>query len=338
MQSLACPRPPVKMPAMRPLRGPLNGHGVLVLALFISFPVIGLEEFLRTTPAQFIGQPVPAIAHWVEDSLMALPLFAIGIAAADWIAERAGLCPGDRAGAIGRARLDAVKRAALITIASALVVAPAWFQVDRTDDPITAQPVVFPHASDSGDVYWVSSAVIVALACVTLFPLAAWAAHSITRGQAGRAWRRPAAIARAVAAAALIAAVPVAAWLLHQAAGRAYASRVYYSSVTQVRPRPHQVVPTAAAGGAGTPGGTGATPATGAPAGRSPAAGPAPGAFAYQAAHALEDGLVGQAAGLPVAIVALLLRGPGPRPGRRDPAETTAKAGASTGHGQLVHD
>jgi hypothetical protein len=261
----------------------------LTIALFVSFPVIGLDQFLRTSPAQFSAQPAPAIGHWIADSLMAVPLFAIGILAGDWIAGRAGLRTGRRG--------DAVKRAMLISLLSALVMAPAWFQVDRTDDPVTAQPLVFPHASDSGDVYWVGSGVIVALACACLLPLAAWAGHAITRGQS---WRplRLASASRATAALLLVAAVPVAAWLLHQAAERAYASRVYD---TRAQPRehlrPHQVQPSTASSSAASPG------APAAPA--SPAVSAAPDAFAYQAAHALQDGLAGQAAGLPVAVVAL---------------------------------
>jgi hypothetical protein len=281
MQPLAYPQVNARILRSQPVSRPLNGHGVFVLALFISFPVIGLDQFLRTPFAQFSAQPTATVAHWIEDSLMAVPLFAIAILAGDWIAGRAGLCTSRRS--------DAVKRAALITALSALVLAPAWFQVDRTDDPVTAQPLVFPHASDSGDVYWVSSAVIVALACISLLPLAAWAGRALTRGQWPRPPRTPAAAARTTAALLLVAAVPVTAWLLHQAAVQAYASRVYDTSAQPLaRPRPHQVQSSPSA----------------APA--SPSVSAVPGAFAYQAAHALQDGLVGQALGFPVTVVALI--------------------------------
>ena len=285
MQPLAYPQVNARIPRPQPLTRPLNGHGVFVLALFISFPTIGLEQFLRTPFVQFSAQPTATVAHWIEDSLMAVPLFAIAIVAGDWIAGRAGLRTSRCA--------DAVKRAALITALSAVVLAPAWFQVDRTDDPVTAQPLVLPHPSESGDVYWVSSAVIVALACIALLPLAAWAGHAITRGQWRRPPRTPAAAARTTAALLLVAAVPVAAWLLHQAAGHAYASRVYDTSAQPLtRPRPHQVQPTGASS-------TAAAPA-------SPSVTAVPGAFGYQAAHALQDGLVGQALGFPVTVVALI--------------------------------
>lgn len=257
--------PRVKMPGDK-----LSGRGVVVLAASLSFPVIGLDHFLRTYPGQFYAQPETEIAHWIAESMMALPLFTIGVLAADWGAGRARIGMDSRA--------DVLKRALLVCAVCAVVVAPAWFQVDRTDDPVTAQPLVFPHASDSGDVYWVAPAVIVALACVCLVPLAAWAGHGAGRG-----------LTRAMAIGILVAAMPAAAWLLHQAADRAYASRVYQTrALLPAPPRPHAIH---------------SSPS------RSPASGPsataAPYAFAYQAAHALQDGLAGQAAGLPVAIAVL---------------------------------
>lgn len=252
----------------------LSGRGVAVVSASLCFPVIGFDQFLRTSPGQLSAQPVAEIADWVTDSMMALPLFVIGVLAADWIAGRARIGVDRRA--------DAVKRALLVTAACAVVVAPAWFQIDRTDDPVTAQPLVFPHASDSGDVYWVAPAVVVALVCICLVPLAAWAGHRAGRG-----------LTRATVIAVLVAAMPAAAWLLHQAADRAYASRVYETrALAPVPPRPHAI--RSGTAGARAP---------------SPPATAAPYAFAFQAAHALQDGLAGQAVGLPIAAAVLLWGG-----------------------------
>jgi hypothetical protein len=220
-------------------------------------------------------QPGTEIQHWIADSLMATPLFAAGILAGDWIAGRARLAADRRA--------DLLKRAMLITLATALVLSPAWFQVDRTQNPVSAQPLVFPQAHDSGDVYWVTSPVIVALVCACLVPAAAWAGRRLTRGLPAT---RAASALRVTAMVVLVAAVPVLAWLLHQAAVRAYSSRVYYTSTTS--------------------------------GGHPPAA--APFALGYQCAHALQDGLVGQAAGLPVTAVALLAGIARPQAGTRPSA------------------
>lgn len=266
----------------------LSGRGIVVLAASIGLPVIGLDQVLRTSPGQFSAQPLTEIVHWATDAMMALPLFAIGVLAAERVAVRARIGM-DR-------RTDVLKRALLVTAACAVVVSPAWFQVDRTDNPVTAQPLTFPHASDSGDVYWVGPIVIVALVCACLAPLAVWAGHRAGRG-----------LARVTATVVLLAAVPAAAWLLHQAAYRAYASRVYETpALLSAPPRPHAIRSSVS---------------------RQPAANPpvtaAPYALGYQAAHALQDGLAGQAAGLPVAIAVLLLGGSALRGG--SPAGQTVR-------------
>jgi uncharacterized membrane protein YoaK (UPF0700 family) len=249
----------------------LTGHGILIMALMISFPVIGLDQFLRTAPSKFSEQPVIQIQHWLSDSLMAIPLFAVGIWAGDLIARRAGL---------GMRR--PVKRALLISLLTALAMSLAWFQIDRTDNPVTAQPLIFPHAQDSGDVYWVVPEVIVALCCVCLVPAAIWAGRAIARGVFARSASARTAFARTAMLVLLVAAAPLSAWLLHQAAERAYSSQVFYTSTALSAHRGSRLPAEAAT--------------------------TAPFAFAYQTAHALQDGLAGQAAGFPVAVMALRSR------------------------------
>jgi hypothetical protein len=264
----------------------LSGRDISIMALMISFPVMGLDEFLRTVPAKFSAQPYVEVQHWLTGSLMALPLFAFGIWAGDRLGALAGLGTARRA--------DVLKRALVIALLGALTLVPVWFAADKSDDPVTAQPLVFPHAQDSGDVYWAAPWVISALVCVCLVPVAAWAAHrisgSITSRLATRVPRGAASFTRAAVLVALLAAVPVLAWLLYQAAGRAYASQMYYTSATSpVPPRSHVF--------------SDGTRRVRVPA--SPPVTAAPFAVVYQAAHALQDGLAGQAAGLPVAAMAL---------------------------------
>jgi hypothetical protein len=98
----------------------------------------------------------------------------------------------------------------------------------------------------------------------------------------------------------LVAGAAVLAWLLHQAAQRAYASQVNNTSTLLfVRVHSHAFF-----GGGHASRVSAETPVTSAPF-----------AFAYQVAHALQDGLAGQAAGYPAAIM-VLWRARGPR--RRD--------------------
>jgi hypothetical protein len=273
----------------------LDGHSIVTAALLISFPVIGLDQFLRTAPARFPADPPAAVGHWLTDSLIALPLFAASVWAADRIAGRAGL------GIAGRA--DLVRRALLIALFAALAMAPVWFELNQLDNPVLAQPLVFPHAQDSGDVYSVAPAVIIALACVCLIPAAAWAGSALTRG--ATVATRTAVLLVAVAAGLAFA------LLLHQAAVRGYASQVYYAPANAP----------ASGSSLATP-----TPDTGAPDTGAPDTA-APYAFAYQAAHALQDGLAGQAAGLPVAAAALLWvtrrRAAKTQPGKPSPKEAS---------------
>jgi hypothetical protein len=250
------------------VRGPrLNGREISVIALMISFPVIGLDQFLRTASGRFSAQPYAQVEHWVTDSLIMLPLFAVGVWAGDLIASLAGVGAGHDTAR----RADVVTRALVISLFTGLAQVPAWFVVDRSDNPVTAQPLVAPQAHDSGDVYWVASWVVIALVCVCLAPLAVWVARAAAK----------AAVAQAALLLPLLAVTVLGAWALHQAAARAYASQVYYTTASTVVTRDSHAFLTAADAAA-------------------------PFVFGYQAAHALQDGLAGQAAGLPVAVIALL--------------------------------
>jgi hypothetical protein len=273
--------------------GALSGHDILVMAAAVSFPVIGFDQFLRAVPSKVSEQAAGQIQNWITGSLLAVPLFAVGIWAGDRIARRAGL---------GTARpVDAVKRAMVITLLAALALTPVWFRIDRSDNPVTAQPLIAPHAQDSGDVYWVPGWVVVTLVCACLAPAAVWAGLSLNRCLRARL-PRGAAPVTCVALLVPLTAVPAAAWLLHQAAGHAYSSRVYYATST-----PFAAPGRSDALGAATRGAR-SHPSAAVMAAPLPQAQviSAPYAFAYQAAHALQDGLAGQVAGLPVAAIAAL--------------------------------
>jgi hypothetical protein len=257
----------------------------------ISFPVIGLDLVLRVASGRISAQPYELAGRWLTDSLIMLPLFALGVWAGDWVASLAGL---------GTARrTDLLKRALVITLFAAVTQVPAWFVVNRSVNPVTAQPLVPPQARDSGDVYWVAPWVIIALVCVCLAPVGVWVARAIGRGLTSRIAaggtgtrrrRTKASLTQAALLVPLLAMAVLGAWALHQAAVHAYASQVSYTGAAATLTRHSHVLS--------------ATPEASRP--QSPPATAAPFAFLYQAAHALQDGLAGQAAGLPVAVIALL--------------------------------
>jgi len=272
----------------------LSGREIINLALLLSFPAVALDEFLRSPAAQFETQPVLQLEHWATESLMTIPLFVIGIWAGDRIASRMGL------GTVSRPAI--FWRALLMALCAAIAIMPVWYERDKTDGLVHAQALVTPHSHGSVDVYWVGSAVILALVCVCLVPATASAGYGIARRMDRRTAARRAApvtarrvlgLGGALVLVFAAAAGPVLAWLLHNAAEPAYASQVSYTSALLSVPAhshaffggPHPHVATGAQVTA------------------------APFAVAHQIAHAFQDGLVGQAAGLPVAVTALLWKG-----------------------------
>lgn len=279
------------------------------MSLMVSLPAIGLDLLLRSAAASFPAQPVSALQNWITDSLMAVPFFALGAWAGDLVAFRAGIGMATRA--------DLVKRALIIALLSALAIAPVWFEVSRMDNPVTAQPLVPPHAHDSGDVYSVPAGVIIALVCVCLVPAAFWAGRAVTRSPLVARVRAARPVTRLAVPVLLVAAVPVLAWLLYRAAGHAYASQVYYGGGAPVAAR-HTAAARATAHVAA-----------------------APFALARQIAHAVQDGFAGQAAGLPATALTLLFafrRGRVPEgiatqdPASQDPAsQDPVTAGTSAG-------
>jgi hypothetical protein len=231
------------------------------MSVMVSLPAMGLDLALRAPAASFPAQAGPALQNWITGALMTVPFFAAGAWAGDLVTFRAGIGMTQRS--------DLAKRSLIIALLNALAIAPVWFELSKIDDPITAQPIVFPRAQDSGDVYSVPASVIIALVCVCLAPAAFWAGRVIIRSAArGRARTAPP-VMRAAVPVLFAAAVPVLAGLLYRTAGDAYASQVYYSGAAHVTAAPF--------------------------------------ALAHQIAHAVQDGLAGQAAGLPAGALTLLL-------------------------------
>ncbi|MBO0836246.1 MAG: hypothetical protein J2P28_12190, partial [Actinobacteria bacterium] len=270
------------------------------MALAVSLPVIALDQFLHTPVANYGAQPVTEAMHWITDSLMAVPFFAVGAWAGDVIAARAKIGTAKHLDVRSK-RLALFKRSLLIALVSALALAPAWFAVNKFDNPSQAQPLVVPTAHNSGDVYSVPPGVIVALVCACLIPAALWAGRAIARVMTyAKSASLHAAVTGATVQALLAAAVPILAWLIYHAASNAYASQVYYprTPVAAVRRLPPASVPPSASH-----------------AGPAPHLPSAPNALVSQAAHALQDGLAGQAVGIPAAAVTAtaLLRAKVPR-------------------------
>ena len=272
----------------RPL--PASFDGTLRLALLVSFPVIGLHQFLHTSPAALLASPLDQSLRWVSDALLALPLAAAAIWAGHRIASRSGPGP-DRV-------WDVFACSCAIALLLALLLAPVWFGHDETSGLTRSQAVVPAHSHDHGAVNGAGGGLLYALVAVPLAAVALWAGYWIT--SRFRLWRPRAADVFACLSVIvpLLAIALAAAWLLLQAAGEAAASQVNYTSaLLSVHVHSHAFFAH--------------TPLSRVPAG--PRVTGTPFAFAYQVAHAVQDGLAGQAIGLPVTFMALLWRTRGQR-------------------------
>jgi len=112
---LAALRPRARAPAAAPFR-----QNTLLVALIIVFPVIGLEQFLHTTPLELQRQPLYEGLHWLSDSLLALPLAALAVWAGNWLATRLGIGGSHVSDVFTRACLIALMLAVLLVPGEAL--------------------------------------------------------------------------------------------------------------------------------------------------------------------------------------------------------------------------
>jgi hypothetical protein len=255
------------------------------MSLALSFTVIGLQQFLYTAPLQFQEAPGSSILLWGTNSLIALPLFALGISAGQRIAVRRG---------IGMARgADLLRRALLTAAALAVVLVPGWFAHNWLDNLTQAEPLVPVHVHGKtigANLHWVSDPVVLALVLVPALALAGWGGYLVAARVRLPLPRAADITARAALIAAGVAAVPAAAWFLQKAADRSNSAQVYNTSaLLSVHVHSHVLFRDGRA----------------VPLPKGPPVTPAPYAFAFQVAHAFQDALAGMAIGLPVALIVL---------------------------------
>jgi hypothetical protein len=265
-------------------------HEAFSLTVALGFPIVALDQFLHTSPAQFAASPTFQLFRWVGDTLIALPLVAAAVWAGQLIAGRAGLG--------WSTRREVFQRALLISGLLALFLIPGWFIHNEVAGMTQSADLIASHshaASHNPDAYWVADPVVYGLLLAPLAVMSGWAGYRIAarlRGRparsrmAGRSW------AAAVVVAVVVGGAAAGGWFLHEAANRADSSRVLYTGASQSA-LIHSHAFFAKGHSAQQP--APASPATGAPF-----------SFAYQVARAFQDGLIAQSIGLPVAVLVLL--------------------------------
>lgn len=256
------------------------------LTVALSFLVVGFDQFLHTSPTQFGASPAFQLFRWVSDALMALPLFAAAVWAGHLLADRIGLGSTDDSAIL--------KRAVLVSGSLAVFLVPGWFAYNevagltQNTDLVAAHSHALPHSIDA---YWVGDTVVYILLLAPLAVVVGSTGYRMATGPRTRLTRTAPVLARWCLVAVLLGGVAATAWFLHQAANHADSSRVYYTNTLQST-LVHSHAFFATGHGAHVP-----------PAGPPQAA--APFSFAYQVARALQDGLIAQAVGLPVAVLML---------------------------------
>jgi hypothetical protein len=272
-------------------------HEAFSLTVALGFPIVALNQFLHTTPAQFGASPTFQLSRWIGDTLIALPLVAAAVWVGHLIANRARL-----GWATPR---EVFQRALLISGLLAVFLVPGWFIHNEIAGMTQTADLVASHShatTHNPDAYWVADKVVYALLLAPLAVMTGWIGYRLAARLRTRVARAVGVLARSGVVAVLVGGVATAAWYLHQAADRADSSRVLYTNAAQSA-LVHSHAFFAQGHSAAVP------PAPSAPG--------APFSFAYQIARAFQDGLLAQSVGLPVAALVLLwgawlLRGRGP--------------------------
>ncbi|HVB42273.1 MAG TPA: hypothetical protein VNF47_06125 [Streptosporangiaceae bacterium] len=256
--------------------------GVIPLATVVCCAVIGLDQFLHTKPAVLTASPFEQTVHWLGDVALALPIVAIALWAGGWLGSRLRISTADATGVFAQASVIALVLAALLI--------PAWFAHYGVDSVAQSQAAPsalselpshagHSHGSAPVETHWVGAGVLYVLMSIPLAAGAVCAGHRF----AGRLTAEADFVVRAAMAIGAAALALALGWFLQGVADQS-GGLLTYTSTSSVVAHAHfahahlatvtdAVVPTA---------------------------------LGYQLAHAVQDGLAGQAAGLPVIFAGLL--------------------------------
>lgn len=276
------------IPAQPAAQTATDRDGTLTLALLLVVPVIAFEQFLHTSPAAQSGSVGYETMYWLSDALLAIPLAASAICAGGWLADRWGFG--------SQSVWSAFARAGLITLTFAIALIPGWFLHDDLDLLARTAAVASGHSHSHGsdEVHWAGDTVFRLLILVPLASAALWGGERIGRRLARGLARAASLLVRAGVIAVLLAGVVTSAWFLEAQADAADSAQVTYTNAVN---SPHFGPVMTHSHSGPTHVYMGPISATATTTEGSPVA---------KVAHALRDGLAGQAVGLPVMFFALL--------------------------------
>lgn len=283
-------------------KGSYAPGSIVPLAIVICCAVIGLDQVLHTTPAALSASPLAQAVHWAGDVVLAVPFAAVALWAGGWLGGRLGISMTGASGVFAQA--------SLITLVLAVLLVPAWFGHYAVDSLTPSSAVAAPaaHADHAGHEHgapppvvasWVGSGVLYLLVSIPLAAAAASVGLRVARKTTARLAGESDVIVRTAVTVGAIALGLVVGLFLEGVANQAnglltyangllavhahHGAHAHLATVTDVVVLPH---------------------------------------FVYQLASAAQDGLAGQAIGLPVTFVGLLWLTRRMRDGRTAKAST----------------
>jgi hypothetical protein len=267
----------------RPERRPASGS-IVPLAIVACCVVIGLDQFLHTTPAALRASPLTQTLHWAGDVVLAVPFAAVAIWVGGWLGSRLGIDLARNWGVF--------TQACLITLVLAVLLVPAWFGHYAVDS-VTPAPAVPSAGGHAGHEHggpppalttsWVSGGVLYLLMSVPIAAAAVCVGQRVTSRLAARLGGETDVIVRAAVGAGAAALGLGLGWFLEGVASQTSGLLTYASSlsVVHLHHHAHAHLATVTAVVVQPP-------------------------FGYQLATAAQDALAGQAVALPVVFAGLM--------------------------------
>lgn len=268
--------------AAEPRRRSRSG-GIVWLAIAISCGVIAVDQLVHTNPATLAASPSSQVVHWVGDVILAVPFVAVALWVAGWL--------GGKLGVRMTGRWDVFVQACLVTLVLAVLLVPAWFG-HYAINSLAPGPVVVTAAAHAGHEHgaapppaasWLGNGVLYLLMSIPLAAAAVCVGQRVARRLMGRLGGETDAVVRAAVSVGAVALALGVGLFLQGVANQADTLVTYRGVFTVIHEHHHahshvatvtdQVVPTP---------------------------------LGYQIATAAQDGLSGQAIGLPVTFAGLL--------------------------------
>jgi hypothetical protein len=254
------------------------------LVIVTCCAVIGLDQFLHTTPAAWRAAPLTQTLHWAGNVVLAVPFAAAAIWAGGWLGSRLGINLARKWGVF--------TQACLITLVLAVLLIPAWFGHYAVDS-VTPAPVVPGAGGHAGHDHggppplittsWVSSGVLYLLMSIPIAAAAVCVGQRVTSRLAARFGGETDSIVRATVSAGAVALGLGLGWFLDGVATQTSGLLTYASSfsVLHLHHHAHAHLATITDVVVQPP-------------------------FGYQLATAAQDALAGQAVALPLMFAGLM--------------------------------